>query len=89
MRADRKATSEWIMGATYLGTVAAISHLRERGHDIEWIAQQMPGIQKQCGEEAIRQSGLNGGEPVQSLYSSIQAFADRLARQLDQNAKNS
>lgn len=77
------------MGATYLGAVTAICHLRERGHGIEWIAQQMPGIQKQCGEEAIRQSGLNGGEGAQSLYSAIQAFADSLARQLDQNAKNS
>jgi hypothetical protein len=85
MRADRKATNEWVMGATYLGTVTAICHLRERGHDIGWIARQTPTIQKECGNAAIRAAGLNGGDSVQSLHDYIRTFAVGLAQQLDRD----
>ena len=85
MRADRKATNEWIMGATYLGLVTAICHLRESGRDIEWIVRHVEKIQKECGNEAMQAAGLNGGGSVLSLHDHIKAFAVGLAQQLDQN----
>ena len=85
MLADRKATSEWIKVAMYLGTVTAICHLRERGRDIEWIARQTPTIQTKCGDAAIQAAGLNGGDSVQPLHDYIRTFAVSLAQQLDRD----
>ena len=79
MKSDRRALNEWMMGACHIGVVECVMSLSCMGWKNDEIAATLGEMMKCAGNEAVRASGLNGGQPVPNLHEHMREWAHRQA----------
>lgn len=82
MNAEERARRNAMMAANNVGLVATVCELKKRGMTVKSIAGLYEDIQKVCGNEAIRASGVNGGAKVADLEVHMRKFGVAVAKEI-------